>query len=170
MEERERILADAMALKKLAVGYAHPEIGVAPSDPVSFGRNYFTSPSAAIKQESVEEADERAQVLADAAALKKLAVYYAHPEIGVVTTDPTVFGRNYFTRPSVPLQETVSTEPTSSTTTVMKKMERTKSVPFSKKDVASKNKVLQNMDDLSNMTRSPSNVLLYGLDEDNAAF
>eukprot|EP01083_Nonionella_stella_P082458 227587_1 len=46
-----------------------------------------------------EEADYRSQVLADAAALKKLAVDYGHPE-KEVKTDPAVFGRNYFNRAS----------------------------------------------------------------------
>jgi len=42
--------------------------------------------------------DEIAQILSDAAALKKLAVDYAHPEIAVSTTDPSVCARNYFSR------------------------------------------------------------------------
>eukprot|EP00978_Attheya_sp_CCMP212_P029379 scaffold104189_cov53-Attheya_sp.AAC.1 len=103
-EERAQILADALAFKKLAVDYAHPELGVTSSDPTSFGRNYFRRPSAP-EEESVEEAEERAQIIADAAALKKLAIDFAHPEIGVTTSDPTSFGRNYFRRPSAPEQE-----------------------------------------------------------------
>ncbi|GFH55158.1 hypothetical protein CTEN210_11634 [Chaetoceros tenuissimus] len=169
-EERARILADAAALKKLAVDYMHPELPVTTSDPTVFGRNYFNRASApeqesleeaeerariladakqlkelaidymhpelpvvnkvslesgefytigsteprcffdrpsAPEQESFEEAEERARVLADAAALKKLAVDYMHPELPVTTTDATAFGRNYFTRPSAPEQETV---------------------------------------------------------------
>ena len=39
---------------------------------------------------------ERAQILADAAALKKLAVGYSHPDIDVSTIDASVFAHNYF--------------------------------------------------------------------------
>ena len=45
---------------------------------------------------------ERAEILAEAAALKKSAVDYMHPEVGVSTTDATLFGRNYFNLPSAP--------------------------------------------------------------------
>jgi len=34
----------------------------------------------------------------DAVALKKLAADYAHPELGVITTDSTALNRNYFSR------------------------------------------------------------------------
>jgi len=97
--ERAQILADAVALKKLAVDYAHPELGVITTDPATCGRNYFSRPSS-VAQENVNDAGERAQILADAVALKKLAVDYAHPELGVITTDPAACGRNYFSRPS----------------------------------------------------------------------
>jgi len=103
-EERAAVLADAAALKKLAVMYAHPEAPVTTSAEC-YGRNYFSRPSAP-EQESVEEAEERAAVLADATALKKLAVMYAHPE-APVTTSAECYGRNYFTRPSAPEQESV---------------------------------------------------------------
>jgi hypothetical protein len=96
-EERASILADAANLKRLAVHYMHPEIGVKTTDSTACARNYFDRASA-IEQESYEEAEERAGILADAANLKRLAVHYMHPEIGVKTTDPTVFGRNYFSR------------------------------------------------------------------------
>merc|ERR1739838_974544 len=68
-------------------------------NPSVFGRNYF-SRSSAPEQEDDEDAEECAASLADAIALKKLAVDYAHPEDPVVTSDPSVFGRNYFCRPS----------------------------------------------------------------------
>merc|ERR1719223_1891960 len=79
----------------------HPELGVESTDSTSFGRNYFNRPSApdAISE---EEAEERALILAEAAAMKKLAVDYMHPELGVESTDSTSFGRNYFNRPSAP--------------------------------------------------------------------
>uniref|UniRef100_A0A7S4MST3 Uncharacterized protein n=1 Tax=Odontella aurita TaxID=265563 RepID=A0A7S4MST3_9STRA len=95
-------LADAKALFKLAVRYAHPEAPVE-VDSAAFGRNYFNRPSA--PQEDEGEADERAAVLAEASRFKKLARDYAHPEEGVASTDPAVFGRNYFSRPSAPQQE-----------------------------------------------------------------
>eukprot|EP00934_Nitzschia_sp_Nitz4_P002505 Nitzschia sp. Nitz4//scaffold36_size144017//59188//62095//NITZ4_003088-RA/size144017-processed-gene-0.43-mRNA-1//1//CDS//3329549462//2495//frame0 len=94
--EREQILADAKALKKLAVDYMHPERPVVTSDPFACARNYFTRPSAPTNEEELE----REQILADAKALKKLAVDYMHPERPVVTSDPFACGRNYFSRPS----------------------------------------------------------------------
>jgi hypothetical protein len=103
-QEREEILADVAAFKKLAVDYLHPEMPVVTTDPTVFGRNYFTRPSAP-EQEDIEDEEEHEEILAEMAALKKLAVDYLHPEMPVVTTDPTVFGRNYFTRPSAPEQE-----------------------------------------------------------------
>jgi xylose isomerase len=103
-EERARILAEAAALKKSAVDYLHPEVGVTATAGECFGRNYFNRPSAP-ETEDVEEADERARVLAEASALKQSAVDYLHPEVGVTVTDPTVFGRNYFNRYSAPETE-----------------------------------------------------------------
>ena len=37
--------------------------------------------------------------------MKKLAVDYMHPEIGVTSDDGAAFGRNYFTRASAPEME-----------------------------------------------------------------
>eukprot|EP01083_Nonionella_stella_P145597 456550_1 len=45
--------------------------------------------------------------MADAAALKQAAVDYLHPELGVVTSDPTASARCYFDRASAPEQESV---------------------------------------------------------------
>merc|ERR1711862_626504 len=42
-----------------------------------------------------EDAEERVQILADAAALKKEAAYYNSPE-APVHVDPTAFGKNFF--------------------------------------------------------------------------
>jgi hypothetical protein len=100
-EEQASIFEDAMALKKLAVDYAHPEKPVVTTDETACGRSYFNRASA-VEQESVEEAEERARILADAAAIKKLAVDYLHPEMAVVTTDEAACGRNYFDRASAP--------------------------------------------------------------------
>ena len=105
-EERRMVLADAAALKKLAIDYMHPELGVVTTDPSATARCYFDRASAP-EQESVEEAEERRMVLADAAALKKLAIDYMHPELGVVTTDPSATARCYFDRASAPEQESV---------------------------------------------------------------
>jgi hypothetical protein len=99
MEERDAIMEDMKQLKKLAVDYLHPEKPVETTDAFATGRNYFTRASAP-DQESWEEAEERAEIIADAQALKKLAVDYLHPELPVVTTDPFASGRNYFSRPS----------------------------------------------------------------------
>jgi len=98
-DDREEILADMRSLKKLAVDYMHPEVGVKSSDGAAFGRNYFTRPSA-IETEYLFVANERAEILAEMKSLKKLAVDYMHPEFGVETCDGVLFGRNYFDRPS----------------------------------------------------------------------
>eukprot|EP00527_Entomoneis_sp_CCMP2396_P001283 CAMPEP_0198154908 /NCGR_PEP_ID=MMETSP1443-20131203/68855_1 /TAXON_ID=186043 /ORGANISM="Entomoneis sp., Strain CCMP2396" /LENGTH=626 /DNA_ID=CAMNT_0043821625 /DNA_START=9 /DNA_END=1889 /DNA_ORIENTATION=- len=103
-EERARIFEETKALKSLAVDYMHPELPVKTTDPTIFGRNYFSRPSAP-EQEQQELAEEREYVLAEAKQLKKLAVDYMHPERPVVTEDPTLFGRNYFSRYSAEEQE-----------------------------------------------------------------
>jgi len=105
-EERAQIFADAAALKKLAVDYLHPELPVVTSNAAARGRNYFSRASAP-EQESVEDSVERAQILAEAASLKKLAVDHMHPELPVVTSDSTACGRNYFGRSSAPEQESI---------------------------------------------------------------
>ena len=103
-KERAIILAEAASLKKSAVGFMHPEVGVAATDPTVFGRNYFNRPSAPETEED-EFTDERAEILAEASALKKLAAEYMHPEVGVTSADGACFGRNYFERPSAPETE-----------------------------------------------------------------
>merc|ERR1712085_225065 len=100
MEEKAMILAEAIALKKAAVDYAHPEFEVSGSDPSVYGRNYFNRLSA--PEVEVDDIEEQSKVLADVRALKKAAVDYAHPEVGVITSDPSVYGRNYFNRVSAP--------------------------------------------------------------------
>ena len=101
--ERNRILDDAKALHKFAVDFLHPERHLQAADPILFGRNYFTRPSAF--QPVPEDDAEITAILEDAKALHKLAVDYRHPELPVATTDPTVFGRNYFSRLSASEQE-----------------------------------------------------------------
>merc|ERR1711935_1159910 len=98
MDDCEDILEDVAQLKKLAQDYLQPERSVI-VDALSTCRNYFDR-SSAPETESCDEAEERAQILADAAALKKLALDYLHPELPVVTSDPTACGRNYFDRAS----------------------------------------------------------------------
>ena len=98
-DERNLVLQEAGALKKLAVDYMHPERPVETTDATLFGRNYYGRASAP-EQEDLEEMEERNLVLQEAGALKKLAVDYMHPELGVKTTDGSACGRNYFDRPS----------------------------------------------------------------------
>merc|ERR1712174_89902 len=97
-KERELILGEATMLKELATNYQHPEVKVDSSDATLFGRNYFNRFDGSEVVEE-EDAEERAQILADAAALKKEAVYYNCPEASV-DVDPTAFGRKFFTSDS----------------------------------------------------------------------
>ena len=98
MDERDEILSDVQALKKFAVDYLHPENPVE-IDSLALCRSYFDRPSAP-SQEVFEDAEERAAILADAQALKKLATDYLSPELPCVTTDPFAAARNVFSRPS----------------------------------------------------------------------
>jgi cell fate (sporulation/competence/biofilm development) regulator YmcA (YheA/YmcA/DUF963 family) len=93
--ERDLVLQDMEQLKNVASDHLHPEKPVAVAGEV-FGRNYFSRASAAL--EETDEA-ERSSIMKELAALKKLAVEFQHPE-KPVTVDPTVFGRNYFSRGS----------------------------------------------------------------------
>jgi hypothetical protein len=67
-------------------------------DATAFGRNYYGRASAD-DQESFDEAEEKASILAEAAKLKQGAELYQHPE-KPLETDSAAFGRNYFSRPS----------------------------------------------------------------------
>jgi len=93
-EERAQILAETAMFKKFASDYLHPETKVENTDATLFGRNYFNKPDAP-EVSSLDEAEERAQIIADAALLKKEAFNYNHPEASI-TVDSTAFGRNYF--------------------------------------------------------------------------
>merc|ERR1719396_291190 len=100
-DERAQVLAEAAALKQSAADYLHPEVGVTSAAGACFGRNYFTRYSAPeTEEDDFSDDDERAEVLAEAAALKNLAADYMHPEAGVATADGSAFGRNWFSRPS----------------------------------------------------------------------
>eukprot|EP00561_Arcocellulus_cornucervis_P006575 CAMPEP_0185825376 /NCGR_PEP_ID=MMETSP1322-20130828/31015_1 /TAXON_ID=265543 /ORGANISM="Minutocellus polymorphus, Strain RCC2270" /LENGTH=323 /DNA_ID=CAMNT_0028523095 /DNA_START=76 /DNA_END=1047 /DNA_ORIENTATION=+ len=106
LAERLRILADAQALKEMARAYLHPEEPVAASDPAACARCYFGRASA-FEQESLEEAEERLRILSDAQALKEHAVWHAHPELPVVSSDATACARCYFDRASAFEQESL---------------------------------------------------------------
>ena len=86
--QRALILSDVIALRKAAVGYAHPEVGVSSSDPSVHGCNYFNRFSAPEVED--EDIEEQAQILANVRALKMSAVDYAHPEVRVTSSDPTL--------------------------------------------------------------------------------
>ena len=103
-EERHMALTDAAALKRLAIDYAHPEIGVETSDSLACARCYFDRDSAP-KQESMEDAEERHLILEDVKHLRRAAFDYMHPEVGVVTSDPTATARCFFNRASAAEQE-----------------------------------------------------------------
>jgi hypothetical protein len=100
--ERELVLADAKNLKELAVMHMHPEKAVVSSDALAFGRNYFTRPSAPEYEDDMEE--ERALIIEEMKQLKTTAEWYLYPEKPVVV-DATACGRNYFSRPSAPVNE-----------------------------------------------------------------
>jgi hypothetical protein len=94
-----------MQFKQLAEMFLHPEKPVN-VEPTAYARCYFDRPSAPA-QETEEESEEEAKVLQDVEDLKSAAYQYLHPEAPVRTTDPFACGRNYFTRPSAPEQETL---------------------------------------------------------------
>jgi len=96
MEEADRILADAMALKEVAEWYYCPEKPVE-VDPAACARNYFSRPSAP-EYEDVNDMEERKLVLAEAGKLKEVAEWYHHPETPI--TSSIAVTRNFFTRPS----------------------------------------------------------------------
>ena len=102
--ECARVLADAKALKSNAVDFMHPEVGVTTTDGTACGRNYFDRASAP----DVEEIeDERASILAEAAAHKKQAIDYRHPEVGVTESDPTsIKNEQYISSTEMSLIET----------------------------------------------------------------
>jgi hypothetical protein len=102
-EERARILAEAKRLKALAELYHHPEAPIL-VDATATARCYFDRPSAP-EQETFGAAEARAQILSQAKQFKAQADLWRHPE-RPVDTDPTAYGRNYFSRPSAPVEET----------------------------------------------------------------
>jgi len=97
IEEHKQIVAEAKELKKIASWYLEPEKPIS-VDSATFGRNYFTRPSAEQPTEKDDE-EERSSVISDATELKKLAVDYLHPEKPVLNSSVNC-ARNYFERPS----------------------------------------------------------------------
>jgi len=165
--ERANVLAEAAALKKSAVDFLHPEIGVKVSDGTLFCRNYFGRYSA-LEIEDKELADERALVLAEAAALKKMAVDYFHPEVGVTFTDGACFGRNYFGRYSAP--ETEDDEFEEERAEIMEEAAALKKLAAAVKGAnlpSIKSAKLSSLDNNVSVTkRSASSVNLFGLSEE----
>jgi len=109
-EERMRILEEAAELKKFAAFHLHPEKPVeGAGDGTACGRNYYGRPSAA-EQESEEDLLERNRILEEVAMLKKFATFHLHPEEPVEEASAgTASGRNFFTRPSAPIHERIHT-------------------------------------------------------------
>jgi len=106
-EERKRILAEASQLKEVASWYLQPEKPIA-VDSTVFGRNYFSRPSAP-EREDEDDIEERELILAEANELKMVADWYRNPE-KEVTVYATACGRNFFTRPSAPVEEEADAE------------------------------------------------------------
>jgi hypothetical protein len=107
-EERKRVLAEANQLKEVASWYLQPEKPVA-VDPASFGRNYFSRPSAPQEEDDDDMEEERERILEEMKELKTTAEWYLYPE-RPVAVDVTACGRNYFSRPSAPEYEEDSEE------------------------------------------------------------
>jgi hypothetical protein len=105
--ERKQVLAEAKQLKEVAIWYLQPEKPIA-VDSTSFGRNYFSRISAP-EQEDVDDIEERELILAEVNELKKVADWYRNPE-KEVTVYSTACGRNYFNRPSAPIEDDVDAE------------------------------------------------------------
>ena len=111
----------------------------------------------------MEEAEYRRQVLADAAALKKLAVDYAHPELGVVTSDSTATARCYFDRASAPQREEAKV-PVSKPAETQAPVVVQKSV-----DANTTVKTVDTSKGAADIVRSLSSVKLFGLDGEGDA-
>ena len=105
--ERKQVLAEAKQLKEVAIWYLQPEKPIA-VDSTLFGRNYFSRVSAP-EQEDVDDIEERELILAEVNELKKVADWYRNPE-KEVTVYSTACGRNYFNRPSAPIEDDVDAE------------------------------------------------------------
>ena len=105
MEEHDKVINDVALLSLYAKCYLHPELPVEATDPSRCARCYFDRPSAPEK-ETIEEMEERNDIMKDVALLKMHAKFYLHPELPVERTDPARCARCYFDRPSAPARET----------------------------------------------------------------
>ena len=94
-----QLLTDLVNLKRSALEWRGEAVPVK-VDPCVTARCFFDRASAM----SGTETEERAQVLADARALKEAVVAYRHPEVGV--TSNGVQARCYFDRASADMPET----------------------------------------------------------------
>merc|ERR1712007_127213 len=112
----------------------------------------------------IEEAEERAMALADAVALKKLAVDYMHPELGVVTSDPTANARCYFDRASTPREAESTSYVKEAAQTYTKKAPKVVETPVVK--LGTSPKTLTDRTDGA-IKKSASRVELYGLDNEH---
>jgi hypothetical protein len=101
--ERRRVLEDTRMLKLFADFFQHPEKPVQVGAPAN-SRCFFDRPSAPARL-SYTEAEEQAVFLEDLQAIKQNLTAYLHPERPVVTSNPYVCGRNFFSRYSAPEQE-----------------------------------------------------------------
>jgi len=87
------ILSDCEQLSELAKNYLHPELPVISNG--NMGRCYFERASKEVRyleeikgviDDDLTEEEERVAILADAAALKRLACDYLHPEVTLQST------------------------------------------------------------------------------------
>merc|ERR1711971_469347 len=83
--------------------YLHPELPVE-VDPAACARCYYDRASAPL-QETKEEMEEKNMLMDDIEKLRKLARDYLHPELPVVTSDPSACARCYYDRASAPVQD-----------------------------------------------------------------
>jgi hypothetical protein len=177
-EARALALEDSALLKKLAVDYLHPEMPIKTTDATASGRNYFDRYSAPVLD---AEEDYRRQVLADAALLKKLAVDYMHPERPVVGSGACA--RNYFDRPSSTLHhQMIHTFPPHDDDWSDDQHEHVDHFGMDEEmelfadlrerlaapiEQNSSKMYAADSDVGSNLSRSPSSVMLFGMDESN---
>jgi len=93
-----------------------------------------------------------------------------HPEVPVVTSDPTACGRNYFTRASAPQTDSEKVEDAGYEQIELGEEVREQLLDVNKPSAADKNRklVADDQDSDEGMSRSPSSVMLFGLE--NQAF
>eukprot|EP00547_Thalassionema_nitzschioides_P009600 CAMPEP_0194227054 /NCGR_PEP_ID=MMETSP0156-20130528/42660_1 /TAXON_ID=33649 /ORGANISM="Thalassionema nitzschioides, Strain L26-B" /LENGTH=350 /DNA_ID=CAMNT_0038959527 /DNA_START=59 /DNA_END=1111 /DNA_ORIENTATION=- len=164
--EREQILQECAELKKYAGYHLHPEKPVVTEDSMLSARCYYGRATAP-EQETVEEAEERAMILEEVFMLKKYAEFHLHPERPVETTDANACGRNYFDRFSAAnvVEPEAKSEENREPQEPVKLKSNTKLFQPAAKHASGDD---GNKEE-EGMTRSPSSIMLYGF-EDNEAF